>query len=98
MRRELARTLLRRMREAGETEPEILAAQGSPVAGLVVALIFVLLFGLIIWSAIRGAKSGRGGGGVSGGGGGFSGGGGGGSSFGGFGGGRSGGGGASRGW
>lgn len=89
---------------AGEEIPETAAAQGSPVAGLVVALIFVLIFGLIIWSAIRGAKSGRGGGGlpggggVSGGGGGFSGGGGGGSSFGGFGGGSSGGGGASRGW
>lgn len=85
---------------AGEEIPESAAAQGSPVAGGIVVLIFILIFGLVIWSAIRGAKSGRGGGGMTGGG--FSGGGGGssggGGGFGGFGGGSSGGGGASRGW
>lgn len=85
---------------AGEEIPESAAAQGSPVAGGIVVLIFILIFGLVIWSAIRGAKSGRGGGGMTGGG--FSGGGGGssggGGGFGRFGGGSSGGGGASRGW
>ncbi|NCC91779.1 MAG: ATP-binding cassette domain-containing protein, partial [Opitutae bacterium] len=53
---------------AGEEIPESAAAQGSPVAGGIVVLIFILIFGLVIWSAIRGAKSGRGGGGMTGGG------------------------------
>ena len=74
------------------------AAEGSPLAGLIFLVFFVLIFVLIVRAAIRGNKGGKGGGWTSGGGshggGGFSSGGGGG----GFGGGSSGGGGSSRGW
>lgn len=88
----------------GEALPEPTEPEDNPIAAAVFLMIFIIVFILIVRSAIRGGKGGGGlsSGGISGGGlsgrGWSGGGGGGGSSFGGFGGGRSGGGGAGGRW